>query len=90
MAQAASKKKKKVPFSSKLDLNLRKRLVKCYFWIVALYVAETWTLRTVDHKYPESWKCDVGEGRRRSVGPIVCEMKKCSIEIRRREISYKE
>ena len=28
-------------FASKLDLNLRKKLVKCYIWNVALYGAET-------------------------------------------------
>ena len=32
--------------------------------------------------------CDVGKGRRRMVGPIVWEMKKCYIESRRRGISY--
>ena len=35
-------------FTSKLDLNLRKKLVKCYVWIMALYGAETWTLRATD------------------------------------------
>jgi hypothetical protein len=43
-------------FTSKLDLNLRKKLVKCYIWIIALYGAETWKLRKVDHKYPESFE----------------------------------
>jgi hypothetical protein len=32
-------------FSSTLDLNLRKKLVKCYIWSMALCGAETWTLR---------------------------------------------
>jgi hypothetical protein len=27
--------------------------VKCYIWSIALYGAETWTLRTVDHKHLE-------------------------------------
>ena len=27
------------------DLKLRKRLVKCYIWSIALYGAENWTLR---------------------------------------------
>jgi len=31
-------------FTSKSDLNLRKKLVKCYVWSIALYSAETWTL----------------------------------------------
>jgi hypothetical protein len=33
-----------------LDLELRKKLVKCYIWSIALYGAETWTLRAVDQK----------------------------------------
>jgi hypothetical protein len=50
MAKAAFNKKKNL-FTSKLDLNLRKKLVKCYIWSIALYGAETWTLRKVDQKY---------------------------------------
>ena len=30
-------------------------LVKCYIWNMALYGAETWTLRAVDQKYLESF-----------------------------------
>jgi hypothetical protein len=37
--------KKRTLFSSKLEFELRKKLVKCYIWsLVALYGAETWTL----------------------------------------------
>ena len=43
-------------FTSKLDLNLRKKLVKCYVWSMALYGAETWTLRTTDLKRLESFE----------------------------------
>jgi len=39
---------KKTPFTSKLDLNLRKKLIKCYIWSMALYGAETWTLQAAD------------------------------------------
>jgi hypothetical protein len=46
MAKAAFD--KKTLFASKLDLNLRKKLVKCYIWSMALYGAETWTLRAAD------------------------------------------
>jgi hypothetical protein len=53
MAKAAFNKKKTL-FTSKLDLNFRKKLVKCYIWSIALYGAETWTLRKVDQKYLES------------------------------------
>ena len=42
MTKAAFNKKKKNLFTSKLDLNLRKRLVRCYVWSIALYGAETW------------------------------------------------
>jgi hypothetical protein len=37
--------RKKILFTSKLDFNLRKKIMKCYIWITALYGAETWTLR---------------------------------------------
>ena len=43
-------------FASKLDLNLRKRLVRCYVWSKALYGAETWTLRATDQKHLESFE----------------------------------
>jgi hypothetical protein len=40
MAKAAFNKKKNL-FTSKLDLDLRKKLVKCYIWSMAFYGAET-------------------------------------------------
>jgi len=49
MARAAFNKKKTL-FTSKLDLNLRKKLVKCYIWSMASYGAETWMLRVADRK----------------------------------------
>jgi hypothetical protein len=48
--------KKRTLFTSKLDLNLRKKLVKCYIWSMALYGAGTWTLRAADQKYLESFE----------------------------------
>jgi hypothetical protein len=45
---------KKTLFTSKLDLELRKKLVKCYIWSIALYGVETWTLRKLDQKYLEN------------------------------------
>jgi hypothetical protein len=39
-----------------MDLELRKKLVKCYIWNIALYGAETWTLRAVDQKQLESFE----------------------------------
>jgi hypothetical protein len=54
MAKAAFN--KKTLFTSKLDLNLRKKLVKCCIWSTALYGAETWTLRAADQKYLECFE----------------------------------
>jgi hypothetical protein len=47
---------KKTPFTSKLDLNLRKNLVKCYIWSIAFYRDETWTLGKVNQKYLRSFE----------------------------------
>jgi len=49
MTKVAFNKKKNL-FNSKLNLNLRKKLLKCYVWSMALYGAETWTLRAADQK----------------------------------------
>ena len=46
----------KAHFTSKLDLNLRKKFVKCNIWSTALYGAEIWTLREVDQKYMKYMK----------------------------------
>jgi hypothetical protein len=54
MVKAAFNEKKTL-FSSKLDLNLKKGLIKCWTWNIALYGAETWTLRKVDKEYLESF-----------------------------------
>jgi hypothetical protein len=35
---------KKALFTSKLDIYVRKKLLKCYIWSVALCGAENWTL----------------------------------------------
>jgi hypothetical protein len=43
--------KKKALFTTKLDLNLRKKLVKWCNWSMALYRSETLTLQKVDQKY---------------------------------------
>ena len=55
MAKAAFSNKKNL-CTSKLDLELRKKLVKCYIWSIALYGAETRAFRTVDQKHLESFK----------------------------------
>jgi len=55
MAKAAFNRKRTL-FTSTLDLELRKKLVKCYVWSIALYGAENWTLRAVDQKQLESFE----------------------------------
>jgi hypothetical protein len=55
MAKAAFNREKTL-FTSKLHLELRKKLVKCYIWSTALYGAETWTVRKLDQKYLESFE----------------------------------
>jgi len=55
MAKAAFNKKRTL-FTSTLDLELTKKLVKCYVWSIALYGTETWTLRAVDQKHLESFE----------------------------------
>jgi hypothetical protein len=55
MANAAFNKKRAL-FTSKMNLKLSKKLVKCYIWSIALCGAETWTLRAVDQKHVESFE----------------------------------
>jgi hypothetical protein len=55
MAKAAFNKKRTL-FTSTLELEFRKKLVKCYIWSIALYGAETWTLQAVDRKHLESFE----------------------------------
>jgi hypothetical protein len=38
-----------------MNLELRKKLAKCYIWSIALYGAETWTLRA-DQKHLKSFE----------------------------------
>jgi hypothetical protein len=54
-AKAANNEKKAL-FTRKLELNLRKKLVKSYIWSVALYGAEMWTLRKVVQKYLKNFE----------------------------------
>jgi len=47
----------KRPFcTSKLDWNLRKKLMKCCIRSTALFDAVTWTFRIVDLKYMKSFE----------------------------------
>jgi hypothetical protein len=53
--ETAAFNKKRVLFTSKMDLELKKKLVKCYIWSMPLYCAETWTFRAV-HKHLGSFE----------------------------------
>jgi hypothetical protein len=64
----ASFNKKRTLFTSTLDLELRKKLVKCYIWSIALYGAETRTLRAVDQKHLESFEMWCCRRKEKSVG----------------------
>ena len=45
---------RKISFlTSKLIIELKKKLVRCYVWSIALYGSETWTLRKLERKYFE-------------------------------------
>ena len=55
MAKAAFNKKRAL-VTGTLDLELRKKPVKCYIWSIALYGAETGTVRAVDQKQLESFE----------------------------------
>jgi hypothetical protein len=43
-------------FNQKIELNLMKKLAKCYIWSVVLYGTETWTRRELDQKYLENFE----------------------------------
>jgi hypothetical protein len=58
-------------FARKLDLNLRKYVVKCTFGAYFLCGAETWTLRKVDQKYLESFEMCCWRRMEKVVGPLV-------------------
>jgi hypothetical protein len=47
--------KKRAVFTSKMDF-LRKKLVNCYIWSIALYGAENGTLQVLDQKHLESFE----------------------------------
>jgi hypothetical protein len=51
MAKAAFNKKKNLSTNT-LDLNLRKKLVKCYILSMAFYGAETWMRQAADQETP--------------------------------------
>jgi hypothetical protein len=71
--------KNKTLFTSKLELNLKKKLLKCYIWSMSCYGTERWDTSESGNIW-KILKCGSGGRWRRSVGPIVWEMKKCYIK----------
>ena len=47
---------KKNLFAGKMNLELKKRIMKCLVWSVALYAAETWTLTQTDRRRWEDFE----------------------------------
>ena len=86
MAKASFK--KKTLFTSKLDLHLRKKLAKCYVWSMALYGAETWTLRAADQTYMESFEMWCWRRMEKISWTDHVRNEKCYLESMSRGISY--
>ena len=55
LAKEAFKRKMSL-LTSKLNIELKKKLVRCYVWSIVLYDSETWTLRKLERKYLESFE----------------------------------
>jgi len=70
MAKAAFNKKKNL-FTNTMDLNLRKKLVKCYIWNIVFMVLKLGSFVQQIRNIWKVLKCGDGEGWRRSVGPIM-------------------
>ena len=51
--------RKRSIFCGPLEKELRKRLVKCFVWSVALYGVETWTLRRNEQKGLEAFEMKI-------------------------------
>ena len=51
--------------TSKLNIELRKKLVRCYVWSVALCGSETWTRRKLEPSIWKAFKCGAGGERKR-------------------------
>jgi hypothetical protein len=75
-------------FFSKLDLNFRKKLVKCYVWSTTVCVAEKRSLRKVDQKIVESLEMRCWR-RTETISWIDCvKVRRCYILPRRKGTSY--
>ena len=78
---------KKILFTSKLHLNLKKKLVNCYIWSTDIYNGETWTLRKENQKYLESFEMWYWIGMEIS-WTVRVRSEKAYIKSRRRGICY--
>ena len=60
-------------FHQKIRFQFKRIIVKCFVSSIALFCADTWTLRKISQKYSarEVLKCGAGEGWRRLVGRIM-------------------
>ena len=61
MAKEAFNRKRSI-FCGPMEKELRKSLVKCFFWSVALHGAETWTLRGMSKNDWKHLRCGYGGG----------------------------
>jgi len=68
---------KKRLFTGKLNLELKKQIIKCLVWSVALYAAETWTLTQADRSKLEAFEMWIG----RTIEKICWVDKKTNDEI---------
>jgi len=71
MAVTIFSKNKTTLFSSRLDLNLRRKVVERYIWSIVLHGTETWTLRKTQQKYLEGFEMWCWRRMEKSVGAIV-------------------
>ena len=48
---------RKIPLlTSKINIEPRKKLIRCYVFIISLYESETWTLRKLEKRYLKSFE----------------------------------
>jgi len=56
MAKKAFRDKQRMLASKNVDVNTRKRIIRCYIWSIALYGAETWTLNKREESSLEAFE----------------------------------
>lgn len=97
MASATFTEKKTPFFTSKLDLNIWKEVLKCCIFGIALYGSESWTLQKVDKKYLENfimrcwrriWKTLWGYRVKNEVLRIFQEEKNILLTIKRQKVKW--